>query len=123
MSDWRPNLPSADGGALGKELARLCDAVAAANPDVLENPPPGVRLMEFGDSGLGFELRVWSTTLIHRRGLLTSALNRAIYRTFVEHDIEIPYPRRDIQILSQQPADRNSRADCVRVPPSGAKEE
>jgi small-conductance mechanosensitive channel len=55
--------------------------------------------MEFGDSGLGFELRVWSTTLIHRRGLLTSALNIAIYRAFRENNIEIPYPRRNVQIL------------------------
>lgn len=73
--------------------------VAAANPDVLENPPPVVRLMEFGDSGLCFELRVWSTTLIHKRGLLTSSLNIAIYRIFKEHHIEIPYPRRNLQIL------------------------
>lgn len=80
-------------------VERVLQEVAAANPDVLENPPPAVRLMEFGDSGLGFELRVWSTTLIHRRGLLTSALNLAIYRTFKENNIEIPYPRRNVQIL------------------------
>ena len=89
--------------AYGSDLAlveRLLLDVANANPDVLENPPPGVRLMEFGDSGLGFELRVWSTSLIHRRGLLTSAINSAIYRIFTEHGIEIPYPRRDVQILS-----------------------
>lgn len=89
--------------AYGSDIAKveqLLLEVAAANPDVLDNPPPGVRLMEFGDSGLGFELRVWSTTLIHRRGLLTSSLNLAIYRAFVEHNIEIPYPRRDVQILS-----------------------
>lgn len=88
--------------AYGTDVARverLLLDVAAANPDVLENPPPAVRLMEFGDSGLGFELRVWSTTLIHRRGLLTSALNIAIYRTFAEHGIEIPYPRRDVRLL------------------------
>lgn len=80
-------------------VEQLLLEVAAANPDVLENPPPAVRLMEFGDSGLSFELRVWSTTLIHRRGLLTSSLNLAIYRAFVAHNIEIPYPRRDVQIL------------------------
>ena len=88
--------------AYGTDVAlveRVLLEVAAANPDVLKDPAPGVRLMEFGDSGLGFELRVWSTTLIHRRGLLTSALNKGIYRTFREHGIEIPYPRRDVQIL------------------------
>jgi small-conductance mechanosensitive channel len=73
--------------------------VAAANPDVLDKPAPGVRLMEFGDSGLNFELRAWSTTLIHRRGLLTSNLNYAIYKSFNERGIEIPSPRRDIHNL------------------------
>ncbi|PKN12385.1 MAG: mechanosensitive ion channel protein MscS [Deltaproteobacteria bacterium HGW-Deltaproteobacteria-4] len=93
--------------AYGTDVAlveRVLLEVAAANPDVLENPPPVVRLMEFGDSGLGFELRVWSTTLIHKRGLLTSSLNIAIYRIFKEHNIEIPYPRRNVQILSDPPA-------------------
>jgi small-conductance mechanosensitive channel len=73
--------------------------VAAENPHVLKEPAPGVRLMAFGDNGLCFELRVWSTSLIHRRGLLTSSLNLAIYRQFTAHGIEIPYPRRDIHIL------------------------
>lgn len=88
--------------AYGTDIAlveRVLLEVAAANPDILKDPAPGVRLMEFGDSGLGFELRVWSTTLIHRRGLLTNALNKGIYRTFMEHGIQIPYPRRDVQIL------------------------
>ncbi|MBT0654511.1 mechanosensitive ion channel family protein [Geomobilimonas luticola] len=88
-------------------VERLLLEVAAGNPDVLEKPAPGVRLMEFGDSGLCFELRVWSTTLIHRRGLLTSVLNFAIYRTFAEHGVEIPYPRRDIHILGNRHNDQN----------------
>ena len=77
-------------------VERLLLEAAAECPDVLEKPAPAVRLMEFGDSGLNFELRAWSTTLIHRRGMLTSALNLAIYRKFGEHHIEIPYPRRDL---------------------------
>lgn len=82
-----------------RQVERLLLEVAAKNSDVLDKPAPGVRLMEFGDSGLNFELRAWSTTLIHRRGLLTSSLNFAIYHTFAEHGIEIPFPRRDIHIL------------------------
>lgn len=83
-------------------VERLLRQVAAADPDVLEDPAPGVRLMAFGDSGLCFELRVWSTSLIHRRGLLTSNLNRAIFQSFREHGIEIPYPRRDLAILTAE---------------------
>ena len=83
-------------------VERLLLEVAADNPDVLEKPPPAVRLMEFGDSGLNFELRAWSTTLIHRWGLLTSNLNYAIYRKFTENGIEIPFPRRDIRLLKSE---------------------
>lgn len=54
--------------------------------------------MEFGDSGLHFELRAWSTTLIHRKGLLTSNLNFGILARFNELGIEIPFPQRDLRI-------------------------
>lgn len=80
-------------------VERLLLQVALDCPDVLQDPPPGTRLMAFGDYGLHYELRVWSTTLIHRKGVLISKLNRAIYTTFSEQGIEIPYPRRDVAIL------------------------
>ena len=79
-------------------VVRLLLEVAADDPDVLDKPAPGVRLMEFGDNGILFELRAWSTTLIHRRGLLLSNLNFAILAKFNLHGIEIPYPQRDLRI-------------------------
>ncbi|PKN04260.1 MAG: mechanosensitive ion channel protein MscS [Deltaproteobacteria bacterium HGW-Deltaproteobacteria-9] len=81
-----------------RQVERLLLEVAAADPDVLDIPAPGVRLMEFGDSGLLFELRAWSTTLIHRKGLMISNLNFAILARFTEHGIEIPFPQRDLRI-------------------------
>lgn len=80
-------------------LDQLLLKVASENPDVLKDPAPGMRLMEFGDNGLQVELRAWSTTLIRRKGVLISKLNIAIYKIFAEHGIEIPYPRRDVNIL------------------------
>jgi small-conductance mechanosensitive channel len=74
--------------------------VAKDNPDVLDNPEPAVRFLEFGDSGLLFELRAWTMTLIHKKGKLISALNFAIYDKFKKHNIEIPFPQRDIHIRS-----------------------
>jgi len=90
-------------------LERLMLQVALDCPDVLQEPPPGTRLMSFGDYGLHYELRVWSTTLIHRKGVLISSLNRAIYSSFNENGIEIPYPRRDVAILKN----REVRPDVV----------
>jgi small-conductance mechanosensitive channel len=74
--------------------------VAQENPDVLEQPQPAVRLMEFGDSGLHFELRVWTTALLHRKGTLVSALNLAILEKFRARGVEIPFPQRDLHVRS-----------------------
>lgn len=81
-------------------VERLLLEVAAENPDVLEKPAPGVRFMEFGDSGLQFELRAWSTTLIHKKGLMISNLNFGIIEKFRKHRIEIPFPQRDLHFRS-----------------------
>lgn len=91
------------GVAYGSDVRRvekLLLDVAAKNPDVLTDPAPAVRLMAFGDSSLELELRVWSTTLVHRKGVLISALNFAIYEVFKEHRIEIPFPQRDLHVRS-----------------------
>lgn len=100
--------------AYGSELPiveQLLLAAAAECPNALTSPAPVVRLIEFGDSGLNFELRVWSTTLIHRRGQLTSDLNLAIYRKFSEHGIDIPSPRRDLFVRGGNLAVQQSRTD------------
>ncbi|HWQ03331.1 MAG TPA: mechanosensitive ion channel domain-containing protein [Candidatus Nitrosotenuis sp.] len=87
-------------GSDARQVERLLLEVAAENKDVLADPAPGVRLVEFGDNGLHFELRAWTTALLHRRGLLVSALNFAIYDKLRAHGIEIPFPQRDIHIRS-----------------------
>lgn len=79
-------------------VEKLLLEVAAENPDVLERPAPGVRFMEFGDSGLKFELRVWSVTLVQKKGLLVSSLNFGIIEKFRRHGIEIPYPQLDLHL-------------------------
>jgi len=85
-------------GSDARLVEKVLLEVAAENQDVLATPAPGVRLMDFGDSGLRFELRAWSSTLVHRKGVLISALNFSIYEKFAEHGIEIPFPQRDLHI-------------------------
>jgi len=68
--------------------------------EVLETPAPAVRFLSFGENGLEFELRAWTTTLVHRRGKFTSQINFAIYDKFKEYEIEVPYPQRDIHVRS-----------------------
>jgi small-conductance mechanosensitive channel len=77
---------------------------ANEDPDVLKDPPPGVRLFGFGENGMHFELRAWSHTLIHRRGLLTSKLNFAIYDKLKAHNVDLVTPQREV-FLRNEPVD------------------
>jgi small-conductance mechanosensitive channel len=81
-----------------RRVEQLLLEVAAENPDVLADPAPVVRFLEFGDSGLKFELRAWSTSLIQRKGKLVSALNFGILEKFRREGIPIPYPQRDVHL-------------------------
>lgn len=83
---------------------RLLIAVAQRDPDVLESPPPSVRFLAFGDSGINLELRAWSSSQIHRKGLLISNLNFAIYESFATEGIEVPFPQRVVHLRGGVPA-------------------
>ncbi len=89
------------GVAYGSDLRKveqLLLEVAKADPDVLDQPAPVVRFIEFGDSSLKLELRAWSSSLVHRKGRLISSLNFAIYDKFSEHAIQIPFPQYDLHL-------------------------
>lgn len=73
--------------------------VAKANKDVLKFPEPEVFFMSFGDSSLDFRLRVWIEDP-KRRPTIHSDLNFAITEAFRKHDIEIPFPQRDVWMRS-----------------------
>lgn len=83
-----------------RQVETLLLEVAKGHLDVLKVPEPVVRFMSFGDSSLNFELRVWSTTLLHRKGRLTSDLNFAIYESFARHGIPIPFPQLDVHVFN-----------------------
>lgn len=77
-------------------VEQLLLEAAREDPDVLEDPEPGVRLFGFGENGMDFELRAWSHSLIQRRGYLTSKLNYAILDKFTAHNIELVIPQREV---------------------------
>jgi len=78
----------------------LLHKVAEQNPLVVKDgrvPEPRVLFMSFGDSALLFELRVFIEN-IDQRLQVSSELNFAIDEIFREHNIQIPFPQRDIHI-------------------------
>ncbi len=87
-------------GTDARKVERVLLEVAAADPDVLSDPPPAVRLLQFGNDGLFFELRAWSYSLVDRKGRLISKLNFAIYDRFRQEGIEFSFPQRDLHVKS-----------------------
>ena len=61
---------------------------------------PDVIFVEFGDSSLNFELRVWTVNQVRTPQILRSDLNFSIFKLFSEHGIEIPFPQRDLHLRS-----------------------
>lgn len=93
-------------------LARkVLTEIGVNNPDVENEPPPSVRLVNFGDSSINLELRVWSKSKLQRKGLLVSDLNFAIWEKFAENNIEMPFPQRDINIKGGQLTLKNSEPE------------
>ena len=85
------------------ELAfRTLLEVAAAEPDALDDPAPEVLFLQFGDSSLGLELRVW-TDAGDARIQLRSKLLRAIDTAFRRVGVEIAFPQRDLHVRTISP--------------------
>ena len=91
------------GVAYGSDVEKLRTVlleVAAENPAVLKDPEPSVRFLEFGDSSLNFELAVWTIDLAHQPTRFRSELYFAMDRKLREHQIEVPFPQRDLHLRS-----------------------
>jgi small-conductance mechanosensitive channel len=87
--------------AYGTDYDLLEETLLGVTEDVspvLDAPSPRVRMREFGDSALKFELLCWVPDPV-LRGRATHDLNVAIYRAFDEAGIEVPFPQREIRIL------------------------
>ena len=73
--------------------------VTEADTHVLHDPPPEVRLEDFADSALLFQLLVWIPDA--RLDLrVASDLRFEIEEAFRKEKIEIPFPQRDIHVRS-----------------------
>lgn len=71
---------------------------ANEGPRVLKQPEPVVRMLAFADNGIELELRVWIQDPEQGVNNVRSDINMLIWKKFREHDIEIPYPQRDVHL-------------------------
>ncbi len=72
------------------EAAEQTDGVISAS----------ARFVSFGGSSLDLEVLVWTRRHLHQRAALVSDVNTAVLEKFRENDIEIPFPQRDVHLIS-----------------------
>lgn len=77
--------------------------IAKNHNGVLPEPAPAFWFVEYGDNSLNFELVVWTSTYIQKPVVLKSELYYIIFKEFAKHNIEIPFPQRDLHIRSGLP--------------------
>jgi potassium efflux system protein len=80
-----------------RQVTGLLTDICLANPRVLNDPAPQVFFKAYGDSSLDFTIWVF---LQHPKDRIpaTHELNSAIFETFRQEGIEIPFPQRDLHI-------------------------
>ncbi len=72
--------------------------------EVVREPAPQVGIQEFADSAVNIGFRYWVPTLKYYQ--LAYAINLKLYRLLQETGIKIPYPQRDVHIVSQPASTR-----------------
>jgi potassium efflux system protein len=77
----------------------IIEAAVAKHPAILDAPySPDCELRGFGDSGVDFAVEFWVNGLDDGPNKYTSDVLFLIWNALKEHDIEIPYPHRVVQL-------------------------
>lgn len=93
----------------------LCLEAAAEVSRILQDPAPNCLMKEFGDSSVDLELRYWINDPMNGRANVTSELLFRIWDKFHKHNIEIPYPQRDLHLRSSEIGELANAADDEEI--------
>jgi small-conductance mechanosensitive channel len=80
------------------EVMRLITEAAAKVDRVLEDPHPVCQHKDFGSSSIDMELRIWIKDPENGISNVSSNVRVAIWDSFKKHNIQIPFPQRDLHI-------------------------
>jgi small conductance mechanosensitive channel len=67
--------------------------------EISQEPPPQIGIQEFGDSSINIGLRYWVPT--HTYFKILYRVNLSVYQHLKAKNIEIPFPQRDVHIVSR----------------------
>jgi small-conductance mechanosensitive channel len=78
----------------------LCLEAADEIDRVLKHPKPACLLKGFGESSVDLEIRIWVRDPMNGCSNVKSQVLLVLWNKFHEHNIEIPYPQRDLHLRS-----------------------
>lgn len=84
-------------------LSKMAAAAASVDRVSKENPPAAF-LLRFGADGLEIEVGFWIGDPENGRSGVLSDVNRALWRLLQEEGIRVPYPQREIKVVSEKAA-------------------
>jgi len=90
------------GVAYGTDVDRAREIMIAAvraEPWVMQDRPIEALMLEFGDSGLIFRVRCWIEHYVETRRIIDK-MNTALYGALKRANIVIPFPQRDLHLVS-----------------------
>ncbi len=82
---------------------RVAEEAAGDVDRVLNDPAPGCRVLELGDSSINLELRIWIKDPKNGVTNVKSDVLLNVIDKFRENDIQIPFPRRDVVLSTSAP--------------------
>jgi small-conductance mechanosensitive channel len=81
-----------------RKVQEIAQEAARTVSRVVPDKDPVCNLMEFGDSSVNFDLRFWISDPQNGLANVRSEVYLAVWEALHEHDIEIPFPQRDVYI-------------------------
>lgn len=90
------------------QVIQILLSAVAENPKILTTPEPAVNFVDFGDSALMFDLCFWiSASTFSGRKALESQVRLKINELFRQHQIEVPFPHREVLLRNMPPTLQN----------------
>ncbi len=107
--NWSHNMESVRfmveiGVSYGSDVEKVFEVlqlVMNEHKSIQKSPEPFVRFKNFGESSLDFQLIFWTMDIFTVENL-KSDIRRTIHRRLKEEGIVIPFPQRDIHIISKK---------------------
>ncbi len=88
---------------------QIMEEILTSHERVLKSPEPVVRLHELGDSSVNFICRPW--TKAENYWDVYWDVTKAVKERFDADEISIPFPQRDVHLISDQPVKVDNRMD------------